>query len=97
MAENNTKKQLKLKIVTPAGTVLDVFCNSVRLTLPCDENGSGGGSLGIRPGHLPAMISVGSGRITAFGSDSSKIAEHSVGEGFATVADDVVTVLTSKA
>ena len=43
------------------------------------------------------MISVGSGRITAFGSDSSKIAEHSVGEGFATVADDVVTVLTSKA
>ena len=96
MAENNTpNKQLKLKIVTPAGTALEVFCRSVRLNLPCSDDGNSGGMIGIRPGHLPAMISLGSGNVTAF-DGTAKIAEKHIGGGFATVADDVVTVLTTE-
>lgn len=96
MPETNTHtKQLKLRIVTPAGPAADLFCASVRLDILPAKDGTGGGKFGIRPGHLPAMLSLGNGKVTAYSHSAALLLEKELQGGFATVADDVVTVLTS--
>ena len=88
----DTSRCVRLRVVTPAGAVLDIRCDSVRLNA-ADEQG--GGSLGIRHGHMPAMIVLERGRLTAF-SEGEKIKDIGVGGGVATVSDDVVTVLATE-
>lgn len=83
---------ITLRIVTPSGSEKDISCDSVRLNA---ADSQGGGLLGIRRGHIPALIMLERGRLTAY-CDDKKIKDIGIGSGVATVADDVVTVLTTE-
>ncbi len=93
MPENSTDR-IKLRVVTPTGAALDAECDSVRLNAAAGEDGEPG-MLGIRRGHLPALILLERGRLKAF-LGGEPVADIGVGGGFATVADGSVTVLTSE-
>ena len=86
---------LTLKIVSKNGSLGPVSCDSVHLNLPDDTLGKGGGSMGIRPGHIKSLISLERGRITAY-LEGNEIFSCQTDVGFATVEDDVVTVVTEK-
>lgn len=77
--------RLRFRLVTPERKVLEVECDEVQL--PGVE-----GYFGVLPGHTP-LISL-----LKIGEASYRIlkAEHylAVGEGFAEVSDDAVTVLS---
>lgn len=83
---------LTLNILSPEGRHPAVTCDSVHLILSDDDTGKGGGSCGIRTGHAKAMLALSKGSITAFMKEE-KVFEVQTGGGFATVENDVVTVV----
>lgn len=83
MMEN---KALHLKVITPTGTTLDTVADSVRL--PAAD-----GSLGIRKGHATALILLKKGEIRYIADGETK-AYRLESEAFASVKNDVVTVIT---
>ena len=85
-----------LRIVTPAGELAAVDCDSVHLNIPDDAEGKNGGSMGIRRGHSPALAAIAEGEIKAF-SDGVLQAAVQVSDGFASVKDDVIMVIASTA
>ena len=87
---------ITLRVVTPAGVAAEVGCDSVRLVQCDDASGRGGGSVGILRGHVPAVIGLGSGRITAL-TDGRPVFSAEADSGFASVQDNVVTVITDNA
>ncbi|MBQ4591271.1 MAG: hypothetical protein IJB20_04505 [Clostridia bacterium] len=89
-------EKIRLSIVTPDGETVSVSCDSVRLDAQDDKNGRNGGGLGIRRGHTPAMIALSEGQLTA-SAEGSVVLKVKVKNGFAAVAQDVVTVLTDLA
>ena len=89
-------EKIRLSIVTPDGEAAAVTCDSVRMDAQDDRNGRNGGGLGIRRGHAPAMIALGEGLLTA-SSEGNIVLKAKVKNGFAAVAQDVVTVLTDLA
>lgn len=94
MADSNAP--LTLRLLTPAGTSAEAACDSVQLTLRDDRNGRGGGLIGIRRNHAPAVLAIGKGVIRA--SLGGKTVFRAVAEdGFASVGDNVVTVITDSA
>ena len=92
MAENESGP-IKLRVVTPIGAAFDARCDSVRLNAAGEDGVPG--MIGIRQGHLPALILLERGRLTAFLNGAS-VADIGIGGGFATVAEDTVTVLTDE-
>ena len=84
---------LTLKIVTPEGTDKTVDCDSVILWLAADEKGRGEGSIGIRKGHTNTVIALGNGPISA-GINGKAVFSGQTQGGFATVFENVVTVVT---
>ena len=87
---------MTLRVLTPTGVSAETPCDSVRLTLRDDRNGRGGGSIGIRKGHADAVLALGRGPVRAsLGSETVFRAE--VEAGFASVKDNVVTVITDSA
>ncbi|MBQ8894655.1 MAG: hypothetical protein IJ043_09665 [Clostridia bacterium] len=84
--------ELMLKIVTPEGEREPVVCDSVHLTVCDDADGKGGGSCGIRPGHVQALISLDEGSLDAF-MKGVPVFQARCGTGFATVEQDTVTVV----
>ncbi len=86
---------LTLKIVSKNGSSTPVECDSVHLTVCDDNNGCGGGSMGIRQGHVKSLISVDYGPITAY-IEGKEIFSCKTDGGFATVENDIVTVVTEK-
>ena len=87
---------IRLTVVTPDGEAVSVTCDSVRMEAQDDINGRNGGGIGIRRGHAPAMIALGEGLLTA-SSEGNPVLKAKVKNGFAAVAQDVVTVLTDRA
>ena len=81
-----------LKIVTPEGALTPVECDSVHLTVCDNKKGSGGGSYGIKKGHIEALFSLGKGEIKAF-LDSEAIFSAKCGSGFANVKENTVTAV----
>ena len=89
------EKKLTLKIVTPNGTAAEHTCTALRLPVMDDKTGHGGGSYGIHPGHLPAMMALSPDRITAkHGAEVTFAA--TIRGGIAVVERDTVTVLTDE-
>ena len=86
---------LTLKIITPSGLKLDRAVCSLQLQIPDDETGRQGGSLGIHPGHTDALLAVAPGAVTAKTEGPDLTVQ--VGSGFATVENDVVTLLVDRA
>ena len=84
---------LRLRIVSRSGCVADLGCSSVRLNIADGEDSKGGGSLGIRQMFLKSVMLLAPGYVTAFQNDE-KLSETYITSGFATVINDVVTVIT---
>ncbi len=86
---------LTLKIVSKDGSCPPVECESVHLTVCDNTMGKGGGSMGIRAGHIKSLISLDRGPVTAL-TGGKEIFSASTDGGFATVENNVVTVVTEK-
>ena len=84
---------LTLKIVTPEGVDRTVCCESISLWMAPDTKGKGEGSIGIRKGHVDAVIALGKGPIEGRENGQTIFSAQSDG-GFATVLKDVVTIVT---
>ena len=85
--------ELILEIVTPNEKYGGLSCDSVHLTVSDGADGKGGGSYGIRKGHVKSLISLDKGKITAYLS-GEKVLEAQCSQGFATVEKNTVTVIT---
>ena len=90
----DTKKVVTLKVVTPTGIFTEVGCNSVTLTVADNKDGQDGGSIGILPGHLPGIFALAEGEIRYRIGDKRSVC-CTVRGGFASLRDDVLTVLTN--
>ena len=90
------EKLLDLSVVTPSGSAAQVRCDSVTLPAADGKDGKGGGSLGIRPGHIQALIALAPGRVVAK-HGGKVLLSLTVGSGYAAVTGDRVTVVTDSA
>ena len=87
---------LLFRLITPKKELCSIRCDSVILVEKDDAQGRGG-SLGIRPGHLPAVVALAeSGPVRAV-SGGKNIFAALVRGGFARVNGASVTVLTPEA
>ncbi len=86
---------LELKIVSLNGGIDPVKCDSVNLILCDDDMGNRGGSIGIREGHIKSLLSVDRGKVSAY-LNGEEIFFCQTAGGFATVENDIVTVVTEK-
>lgn len=84
-----------LKIVTPESLVGPFECDSVHFIITDDKTGNGGGEYGVRSGHIRSVISVDKGNVTAY-LDGKQVFETKVDGGFATVENNIVTIVTEK-
>lgn len=84
--------ELTLNIVSPKGVYGPVHCDSVQLTVSDDLNGKGGGSYGIKRGHIESLLTLDKGLIKAF-LDGKNILTASCDCGFATVRNNTVTAV----
>lgn len=87
--------ELTLKIVTPVGGYGPYACDSIHLTVSDSAKGKGGGSYGIRAGHIKSLLSLQKGEISAY-RRGEKVLAGMCGNGFATVAQNVVTVVVEE-
>ena len=74
------------------GEVTNISCDSIILVMPDAENGSGGGSLGIRPGHRKALIALARGPLCAK-KGGAEVFRTVLEGGLAAVTAEGVTVL----
>ncbi|MCR5808983.1 MAG: hypothetical protein K6G56_05420 [Clostridiales bacterium] len=88
---------LTLAVIVPGGEAARVSCDTVTLTAMDGANGQGGGSMGILPGHIPAVIALEPGSLVTALSGGRPAAAVRVGGGFASVSRDVVTVICEQA
>lgn len=84
--------ELTLNIISPKGVYGPVNCDSVQLTVCDDLNGKGGGSYGIRSGHIESLLTLDKGLIKAF-LDGKNILTAKCDCGFATVKNNAVTAV----
>ena len=91
MPEN---KRLKLKIVKPDEAAKEYECFSVRFFVPPAADGSGGGWLGVRPGHARMLAAVAPGDILAFDHEGAEPVRIACSRGFVSVENDIVSVIT---
>ena len=90
------EKTMLLSIVVPDGKETSVRCDAVRFQIPDGaKNKPTGGSVGIHPGHMDALISVAAGEVTA--SLAGKTVLHcTVDAGLAMVQKDAVNIMTAR-
>jgi F0F1-type ATP synthase epsilon subunit len=88
--------KLRFRLLTPAGEAYSGPCDDVELTAKDDAAGNGGGSLGIRRGHIPAVVALEEGgRVRVLLEGETVFAAHVRG-GFARIDRESVTVLTAE-
>ena len=85
---------LTLRVITPDGIALEAVCDSVTLPLSNGVNGEGGGAVGIRRGHIKAIMALSTGVVRASMGGAAIAAAH-IGGGLAKVENDMVDVITS--
>lgn len=88
-----TEKTFLLVLSSPGTQEMAVRCDAVSFTVPDGIKGKNGGSVGIRPGHINAMMALASGKITAR-FDGRDVLSCTVDGGFAMVEGHRVTVLS---
>ena len=86
---------MHLIIATPKGSLSPVECDSVHLNISDDAKGKSGGNYGIRKGHVNALFSLEEGNVSAL-LNGETVFSGKTGKGFATVDNDVVTVVVEK-
>ncbi len=83
---------MQLIIATPKGALAPIECDSVHFTICDDSKGKSGGNYGIRKGHVKSLFSLEKGTITGLMSGKTVFSAKN-GNGFATVDNDVITVV----
>ena len=87
---------LLLTITTPDET-RSVRCDAVSFTVPDSvDHPHAGGSIGIRRGHIDALMAVAAGQVVARAA-GTPVLTAAVDAGFAVVRQDTVTILTDRA
>ncbi len=86
---------LTLIIVAPDGERANLSCDSIRLMVKQNAKEQDGGWVGIRQGHVDALMAVAQGPILAF-QNGQEVGRFETGGGFASVKDNVVTVIIQK-
>ena len=89
----DTKSGITLRVLTPNGVFAETECDAVTLTVADNENGKGGGSIGILRGHLPGIFALAPGEVRYRIGDKGTLC-CTVKGGFASLRDDVLTILT---
>ncbi len=84
---------LTLRLLTPNGTSAETGCDGVQLLIRDGADGQRGGLVGILRGHAPAVMALGEGPVLAYRAHVP-VFRAIVSGGFASVAEDVVTVIT---
>lgn len=87
---------MMLRILTPHGPSAEIPCDSAVLTLRDDVEGQGGGLVGIQKDHAPAVMALGEGEIRA-SLGGNVVFRAVLQSGFASVRDNVITVITDSA
>lgn len=86
-------KVLTLRLLTPSGVAASVECDSIQLVMRPDTEGQKGGLVGIRRDHTASVLALDRGPVLA-SREGLPILRASVSGGFASVQDNVVTVLS---
>lgn len=86
---------MQLIIATPKGSLKPLECDSVHLNVTNDSKDKKGGSYGIRKGHVKALLSLEKGNVTAL-LKGETVYSATTTKGFATVDNDVVTVVVEE-
>ena len=85
-----------LILSSPDREAVSVRCESVRLIARDSSDGkTAGGSVGIRRGHVPALIAVAPGPVRAF-AEGREIFSSVTSGGLASVAHNRVTLMTER-
>lgn len=84
---------LTLKIVSPQGEQANLACDSVRLLVQNGSREQDGGWVGIRKGHVEALLAVEKGPVLAF-QNGQEMGRFETTGGFASVKNNVITVIT---
>ena len=88
---------LRFRLLTPEGEVFSCSCDAVNLTAKDDAAGRGGGSLGVRRGHLPAVAALEEGGRLRVRSGGKTVFSCRVRGGYARIGREEVEVLTPEA
>ncbi len=89
---NHNEAPLTLHVVDCRGQNSIISCDAVRLCVKDSAQGKGGGWLGIRKGHMPALIVLENASVKAFLADE-EIYTHPTRRGsLASVRDDKITL-----
>ena len=84
-------------LLTPRKEVVSCSCEAVNLWAKDDDKGEGGGSVGIRRGHVPTVIALAENGPVQVASEGKLVFAAKVRGGFARVEAGSVTVLTPSA
>ena len=85
---------LRFQLLTPMKEVASCSCDTVNLFEKDAADGWGGGSIGIRHGHLPAVVSLAENGPIRVMTEGKVVFSARVRGGFARVDADSVTVLS---
>ena len=88
---------LRFRLLTPEGEVFSCSCDAVDLTAKDNADRRGGGSLGVRRGHLPAVAALEEGGLLRVRAEDKTVFSCRVRGGFARIGRDEVEVLTPEA
>lgn len=88
---------LTFRLLTPRKEIVSCSCDAVDLWEKDDEKGCGGGSVGIRPGHVPAVVALAEDGPMKVISAGKIVFAARVRGGFARIEGGTVTVLTLSA
>ena len=91
------EEKLRFRLLSPEGEIFSCSCDAVDLTAKDGTSGSGGGSLGIRRGHLPAVAALEEGGGLRVISAGKAVFSCRVRGGFARIRREEVTVMTPEA
>ena len=89
-------RDIALSVVTPDEKPIFLHCGSVHVTLRDDKQGRGGGSYGIRPGHVAAVLALAPGPVLAY-IRGMQVLHLTCGKGFAMIENTTVTLVTESA
>ena len=87
-------EKLRFRLLTPEGEVFSCSCDAVNLTAKDNTSGDGGGSLGVLPGHLPAVAALEEGGSVRCVTGGKTVFSCRVRGGFARIGREEMDVLT---
>ena len=86
--------KLLFRVLTPQGERFKGECDAVDLWVTDDAAGNGGGSMGILPGHIPAVAALEEGGRVKAVDGGNTVYSARIRGGYARVDRESVTVLT---